>query len=192
MGSGPRGRSCSAIAAPSTSAAPVTWTADSVSPNTTNASATVVSGPLATAIGNAAGVGDTALTVFNIAKWPVLLVVVSLMLAILYYSAPNAKLPAFKWISPGSVLAVVVWIIASALFAFYVSNFGSYDKTYGTLGGAVTFLVWMWITNLAVLFGAELNAELERSREIEEGVPGADRELRLQPRQAPKQTSDTA
>jgi membrane protein len=146
----------------------------------------IVSGPLATAIGNAVGVGGTALTIFNIAKWPVLLIIVSLMLAILYYSAPNAKLPGFTWISPGSVLAVVIWILASAAFAFYVANFGSYDKTYGTLGGAVTFLVWMWITNLAVLFGAELNAELERSRELEAGEPAHD-EIQLEPRQAPKQ-----
>ena len=145
----------------------------------------IVSGPLATAIGNAIGIGDTALTVFNIAKWPVLLVIVSLMLAVLYYTAPNAKLPGFTWISPGSVLAVVVWIVASAAFAFYVANFGSYGKTYGTLGGAVTFLVWMWITNLAVLFGAELNAELERSRELEAGEP-AEHEIQLPPRSAPK------
>ena len=145
----------------------------------------IVSGPLATAIGNAVGIGDTALTVFNIAKWPVLLVIVSLMLAVLYYTAPNAKLPGFTWISPGSVLAVVVWIVASAAFAFYVANFGSYGKTYGTLGGAVTFLVWMWITNLALLFGAELNAELERSRELEAGEP-AEHEIQLPPRSAPK------
>jgi membrane protein len=147
--------------------------------------ALIVSGPLATAIGEAIGLGDTALTVFNIVKWPVLLVIVSLMLAILYYAAPNAKLPGFKWISPGSVLAVVIWILASAAFAFYVANFGSYDKTYGTLGGVVTFLVWMWITNLAVLFGAELNAELERSRELEAGEP-AEEEIQLPHRTAPK------
>ena len=148
--------------------------------------ALIVSGPLATAIGQAIGIGDTALTVFNIVKWPVLLVIVSLMLAILYYASPNAKLPAFKWISPGSVVAVVVWILASAAFAFYVSKFGSYDKTYGTLAGVITFLVWMWITNIAVLFGAELNAELERSREIRAGEPGAEEEIQLPPRTAPK------
>ena len=148
--------------------------------------ALIVSGPLATAIGQAIGIGDTALTVFNIVKWPVLLVIVSLMLAILYYASPNAKLPAFKWISPGSVVAVVVWILASAAFAFYVSKFGSYDKTYGTLGGVITFLVWMWITNIAVLFGAELNAELERSRELEASEP-AEEEIQLPPRQAPKE-----
>ena len=152
--------------------------------------ALIVSGPLATAIGEAVGLGDTALTIFNIVKWPVLLVIVSLMLAVLYYAAPNAKLPGFKWISPGSVLAVVVWILASAAFAFYVSKFGSYDKTYGTLGGVITFLVWMWITNLAVLFGAELNAELERSRELEAGEP-AHEEIQLPPRTAPKRKAKT-
>jgi membrane protein len=146
----------------------------------------IVSGPLATAIGQAVGLGDTAITIFNIAKWPLLLVIVAVMLAILYYTAPNAKLPGFKWISPGSVLAVVVWIVASGLFAFYVANFGSYDKTYGTLAGVVTFLVWMWLTNLAVLFGAELNAELERSRELEAGEP-AHEEIQLPPRRAPKE-----
>jgi membrane protein len=148
--------------------------------------ALIVSGPLATAIGQAIGVGDTAITIFNIAKWPLLLVIVAVMLAILYYTAPNAKLPGFRWISPGSVLAVVVWIIASGLFAFYVAKFGSYDKTYGTLAGVVTFLVWMWITNLAVLFGAELNAELERSRELEAGEP-AHEEIQLPPRREPKE-----
>ena len=114
----------------------------------------LVSGPLAEAVGKALGIGDTAVTAFQYGKWPVLVLVVILILAILYYAAPNAKLPGFKWISPGSVLAVVVWIVASIAFAFYVANFGSYDKTYGTLGGFISFLVWMWITNLAVLFGA--------------------------------------
>jgi membrane protein len=153
--------------------------------------ALVVSGPLAKAIGDAVGLGSTAVMVWNIAKWPVMALAVLVILAILYYAAPNAKLPGFKWISPGSVVALVVWIVASVGFAFYVANFGSYDKTYGTLGGVVTFLVWLWITNIAVLLGAEFNAELERSREIEQGVPGADRELRLQPRSEPKQKSET-
>jgi membrane protein len=148
--------------------------------------ALVVSGPLAEAIGGAVGLSGTAVTIFQIAKWPVLLILVMLMLAVLYYAAPNVKLPGFKWISPGSVVAVIIWIIASALFAFYVANFGSYNKTYGTLGGVITFLVWMWITNLAVLFGAELNAELERSRELEAGEP-AQEEIQLEPRDAPKE-----
>jgi membrane protein len=145
----------------------------------------IVSGPLAEAIGGAVGLGDTAVTAFQYGKWPVLLVIVMVMLAILYYASPNAKLPGFRWISPGSVVAVVVWLLASVAFAFYVANFGSYDKTYGTLGGVVSFLVWMWITNLAVLFGAELNAELERSRELEAGQP-AEEEIQLEPRDAPK------
>ena len=148
--------------------------------------ALIVSGPVAETVGNAIGLGDAAVTAFQWGKWPVLLVVIMVMLAILYYASPNAKLQGFKWISPGSVLAVVVWIIASALFAFYVANFGSYDKTYGTLAGVIVFLVWMWITNIAVLLGAEMNAELERSREIEAGVPGAEDDIQLPLRQEPK------
>ncbi len=144
--------------------------------------ALVVSGPIARAVGEALGVGDTGLTVWNVAKWPVLLVVVLLMIAVLYYTAPNAKLPKFQWVSPGSVLAVLAWILASGLFALYVANFGSYNKTYGTLGGVVTLLIWMWLTNIAVLFGAELNSELERSRELAAGTPGAEEELQLPPR----------
>jgi membrane protein len=148
--------------------------------------ALIVSGPLAGAIGKAIGIGSTAVTVWNIAKWPVMLVVVTVMLAILYYFAPNAKQPKFKWITPGSVVAVVLWVIASALFALYVANFGSYNKTYGALGGVVVFLVWMWIANLAVLFGAELNAEVERGRELAAGVPGADEDIQLPYRRVPK------
>ncbi len=131
----------------------------------------VVSGPLAEAVGSAIGLGDTALTVWNIAKWPVLLVLVALMIAALYYVAPNVEHPRFQFVSPGSVIAVLTWVLASALFAFYVSNFGSYNKTYGALGGVVIFLLWIWITNLAILFGAEVNAEIERAREIEKGLP---------------------
>ena len=113
------------------------------------------------------------------------------MLAILYYASPNAKLAGFKWVSPGSVLAVVVWIIASALFAFYVANFGSYDKTYGALGGVVVMLMWFWLTNLALLLGLELNAELERSRELREGIPRADKEIQLDARSEPKREKTT-
>jgi membrane protein len=148
--------------------------------------ALIVSGPVATAIGNAVGLGGTAVTVWNIAKWPVMLVVVTVMLAILYWSAPNAKPAGFRWITPGSVLAVVVWVVASAGFAFYVANFGSYNKTYGALGGVIVFLVWMWITNVAVLLGAELNAETERGRELEAGIPGAEEAIKAPYRRAPK------
>jgi membrane protein len=154
--------------------------------------ALVVSGPVAKAIGNAVGLGDMAVTVFNIAKWPAMLVVVMVMLAVLYYASPNAKQPGFKWISPGSVLAVVVWIAASALFAFYVATFASYNKTYGALAGVVVFLVWLWLTNLAVLFGAELNAEIERSREIQAGIPGAHDDIQLPYRGVPKGEEERA
>jgi membrane protein len=153
--------------------------------------AIVLTGPIVEAVGSSIGIGDTALTVWDIAKWPVLLGVVILMFSVLYYAAPNVKLPGFKWITPGSAFAVVVWLIASALFAFYVANFGSYDKTYGTLGGVVTVLVWMWITNLALLFGVEINAERERSRELAEDVPRAEREIQLEPRAEPKDKRTT-
>jgi membrane protein len=152
--------------------------------------ALIATGPVAKAIGDAIGLGDTAVTVWNIAKWPVLLVVVMLMLAILYWPAPNAKQAGFRWVSPGAVLAVVVWIVASAAFAFYVANFGSYNKTYGALAGVIVFLVWMWITNLAVLLGAELNAETERGRELEAGVPGAEEDIQAPYRRAPKHEED--
>jgi membrane protein len=154
--------------------------------------ALVVTGPLASAVGDAVGVGSTAVTIWDIAKWPVLIVVVLGMFGFLYHVSPNVRLPKFKWVTPGSVLALVTWVVASALFAFYVANFGSYNKTYGTLAGAVVFLVWLWITNIALLLGAELNAELERSREIEAGVPGAEREIQLEPRSAPKDHDDDA
>ncbi len=114
-----------------------------------------------------------------------MLLVVLVMLAVVYYAAPNARLPRFRLITPGSLLAVFVWLLASAGFALYVANFGSYDKTYGALGGVITFLVWLWLTNVAVLLGQELNAEIERSRELAAGTPGAEQELQLPARQKP-------
>ena len=131
----------------------------------------VLSGGVAEQVGKLLGLDSTVVDVWNIAKWPVLLVLVSLMFAILYYAAPNVKHPKFQWVSPGGVVAVVLWLLASAAFAFYVANFGSYNKTYGSLGGVIVFLTWLWISNIAVLFGAELNAELERGRQIEGGHP---------------------
>jgi membrane protein len=148
--------------------------------------AVVLTGPLADAVGSAVGLGSTAVTAWDIGKWPVLLAVVVVMIALLYYASPNAKLGGVKSILPGAVLAVVIWLVASAGFAFYVANFGSYDKTYGTLGGVVVFLVWVWLTNVAILLGAELNAERERSRQLEAGAPGAERELQLDERSEPK------
>jgi membrane protein len=148
--------------------------------------AVALTGPIAGAVGSAIGVGSAAVTVWSIAKWPVLFAIVVLMFAVLYYSAPNAKLRGLKSIVPGAALAIVVWLVASAAFAFYVANFGSYNKTYGTLGGIVAFLVWLWITNVVILLGAELNAERERSRQIAEGVPEAERELQLDERSEPR------
>jgi len=137
------------------------------------------------------GGGGTAGRIWNIAKWPVLLIVVIVMFAVLFYAASNVKLAGFKWVTPGALFALVVWLIASAAFAFYVANFGSYNKTYGTLGGLVAFLVWMWITNSALLLGMELNAERERTRELKAGVPGAERELQLDARSEPKSQKTT-
>ena len=131
----------------------------------------VVTGPAAQAVGDAIGVGSTIVTVWNIAKWPVLLVIVVLIVALLYYATPNVKQPKFRWISAGAIVAIVVWLVASAAFGFYVANFSSYDKTYGSLAGVIAFLLWLWITNLALLFGAELDAELERGRELQAGLP---------------------
>jgi membrane protein len=148
--------------------------------------ALVLTGPLASKVGSAVGIGSSAVTVWNIAKWPVLLIVVSFMIALLYYASPNAKLRSLRSIVPGAFLAVVLWLVASAAFAFYVANFGSYNKTYGTLGGIIIFLVWMWITNVAILLGAEINAERERSRQLRDGTPGAEREIQLDERSEPK------
>jgi membrane protein len=147
--------------------------------------ALVLTGPLVDAIAEPLGIGDAAVTAWTIAKWPGLVLVVVAMIAVLYYIAPNVKQPGFRWVTPGSAVALVLWVLASIGFAFYVANFGSYDETYGTLGGVITFLVWIWISNVAVLLGAELNAELERSRELGAGVPEAAREIQLAPREQP-------
>jgi membrane protein len=146
----------------------------------------VLTGPIAGAVGSAVGLSDAAVTVWNIAKWPVMFAVVVCMMTLLYYASPNAKLGGIKTIIPGAALAIVVWLVASVAFAFYVANFGSYNKTYGALGGVICFLVWLWITNVAILLGAELNAERERSTQIENDVPGAERELQLEERSEPK------
>lgn len=146
----------------------------------------VVTGPLAGAVSDAVGVGDGAVTVWEIAKWPVLLAIVMGMFAALYYVAPNVRRPRYRLISPGGALAVVVWVIGSAGFAFYVANFGSYNATYGALGGVITFLVWLWLSNVALLLGAELDAELERERELDAGVPAAAERIQLPPREPAK------
>jgi membrane protein len=138
----------------------------------------IVSGPLADSIGNVIGLGSQAVTAWNIAKWPVIVLFVVMIVAILYYATPNVKQPRFRWISVGAFVAILIWVLASVAFAFYVASFGSYDKTYGSLAGAVVGLLWLWITNVALLFGAELDSELERGRELQAGI-AAEEELQL-------------
>lgn len=138
----------------------------------------IVSGPLADSIGGVIGLGSQAVMVWNIAKWPVILLFVVLVVALLYYATPNVRQPRFRWLSLGAFVAIVIWVVASVAFAFYVSTFGSYNKTYGSLAGAIVGLLWLWITNVALLFGAELDSELERGRELQAGV-AAEQELQL-------------
>jgi membrane protein len=145
----------------------------------------VVSGPVAEAIGNAIGLGGVALTIWNIAKWPVLAALVVLVIAILYYATPNVQQPKFRWMSMGALIAIVVALVASLAFGFYVSNFGSYNETYGSLAGVIVFLLWIWIMNNALLFGAEFDSEVERARELQAGMPAEDT-LQLPPRDTAK------
>jgi membrane protein len=145
----------------------------------------VFTGGLARQVGTALGVGDTFLTVWSYAKWPVLVLLITVMIAILYWATPNAKLRGFRWITPGSLLALLIWMVASAGFALYVANFASYNKTYGALAGVIIFLVWLWITNLAILLGLEFDAELARQRAVAGGHPGEE-EPYVQPRDTRK------
>ncbi|MEO7422597.1 MAG: YihY/virulence factor BrkB family protein, partial [Ornithinibacter sp.] len=143
----------------------------------------VVSGPIAEEVGNLIGVGQQTADVWNIVKWPVILLIVMAMVAVLYYVTPNVKQPSFRWVSVGSVIAILLWVLASVGFGFYVGNFANYNKTYGTFGGIIVFLLWIWITNLALLFGAEVDSELERGRQLQAGIK-AERSIQLPPRDA--------
>ena len=136
-----------------------------------SASAIVFTGRLAVQIGRALGMSDERVRLFELMKWPLLVLVFALLMALLYWSAPNAQQGGFRWITPGSVLATLVWLLVSGGFAFYLSRFDSFDRTYGALGGVVIFLVWIWLTNVAVLLGAEFDAELARARAIAAGLP---------------------
>jgi membrane protein len=141
----------------------------------------VLTGQLADRVGHLIGLGSTGVVVWNIAKWPVLAVLVTLAIALLYWAAPNVRQLGFRWLTPGSLLTIVVWVLASLGFAFYVANFASYNKVYGSLAAVIVFLVWLWISNLAVLLGAEFDAELARGRQIEKGAP-PEEEPFLEPR----------
>ncbi|MBC7631920.1 YihY/virulence factor BrkB family protein [Aeromicrobium sp.] len=145
----------------------------------------VVTGPVAKAVGDAIGFGSTAVTVWDIAKWPVLLVIVVVIVAVLHWATPNVQQPKFRWISVGATVAILTWILSSAAFGLYVATFANYDKTYGALGGVIVFLLWLWITNVALLFGAELDAELERGRQLQAGI-AAEETIQLPPRDTRK------
>src|SRR3954462_3745362 len=147
--------------------------------------ALVLSGPIVGALGSSLGLSDMALTVWRYAKWPAMIVLVLVIFGALYYTSPNARVTGFRWVTGGAIVALLVWIAASIALALYVANFGSYNKTYGTRGGVVVFLLWLWITNMAILLGAEFNAETERARQIETNVPGAERNLQLEEREPP-------
>lgn len=134
----------------------------------------LVSGPLAQSFGDVIGLGDVAVTVLSIVQWPILLVIAIIVVAVLYYWSPNVRQPKFTWVSGGSILALLIWIIASVGFGFYVGNFSNYNATYGSLGGVIVFLLWIWITNNALLFGAEFDAEIERGRELQAGIRAED------------------
>ena len=144
--------------------------------------AVVVTGPVAEEVGNVVGAGEVAVSAWDIAKWPVIAVVVAMMFAFLFWAAPNVHQPKIRWITPGGMLAVLVWLAASGLFALYVANFSSYNATYGSLASVIVFLVWLWLTNIAILLGAELNAEVERGRELQAGIPIEDT-IALPPRE---------
>lgn len=152
--------------------------------------ALVVTGPVAQAVGDMINLGDAAVTAWNIAKWPVMALIIITIFSILYYATPNVRQPKFRWFTVGGIVALVLWIIASVAFGFYVSQFGSYNKTYGSLAAVIVFLVWLWISNVAVLFGAEFDAELERGRELQAGFHEAERTIQLPPRDTKKIKSD--
>jgi membrane protein len=141
----------------------------------------VLTGPVAEAVGNAVGLGGAFLTTWNILKWPVMVVLVVAAIAILYYTTPNVKQPTFRWMSMGSFIALVIFILASLGFGFYVANFGSYNKTYGAIGGVIVMLLWLWILNMSLLFGAEFDAEMERGRQLQAGIE-AEETIQLPPR----------
>ena len=141
----------------------------------------VVSGPVAAAVGDILGLGSTAVLIWNVCKWPLLVGIVMVVIALLYYITPNVRQPRFRWLSPGALVAILTWFVGSALFGLYVANFSSYDAVYGSLAGVIVFLVWLWVSNSALLLGAELDAEIERARELQAGI-GAEREVQLPPR----------
>jgi len=145
----------------------------------------VLSGPVSEAVGGLIGLGGAFLTVWNIVKWPVMVILIIAIIAVLYYATPNVKQPKFRWMSMGSAIALVVFLVASLAFGFYVGNFGNYNKTYGALGSVIIMLLWLWILNMSLLFGAEFDAEVERARELQAGIK-AEETIQLPPRDTKK------
>ena len=141
----------------------------------------VLSGPVARGLGNAVGLGPEALMAWNVAKWPLLVLVAVLMVAVLYYFTPNVRRRRFRFMSLGAFGALLLLGLATAGFSFYVANFANYNKTYGSIGGVIVLLLWIWIGNISLLLGAEFDAELERARELRAGIVAEDR-LQLPPR----------
>lgn len=150
------------------------------------AGALLISGPVTEAVGNALGIEQTLVTVWEIGKWPVLILIIAALLTMLYWIAPNVQQPRFRWLTVGGVFALVVWLIGSIAFGFYVANFGSYDATYGSLGAVIAFLVWLYVANCAVMLGVEVNAELQRGRQLQAGRTDVDSPL------PPKRPADEA
>jgi len=136
----------------------------------------VLTGPIAEELGGIVGLGQEAVDVWTYVKWPFLALAVMTLVAVLYWASPNVRHPGWRWVTPGSVLAVVLWVLASIGFTAYVNNFGTFNATYGSIGSILIFLIWLWITNIAILLGAVLNAELERTRAIQAGLEPPDRE----------------
>jgi membrane protein len=151
----------------------------------------VVTGPFAEELGETLGLGDTTVTVWGIVKWPIMLLVVVFLVAVLYHATPNVQQPKFRWISVGAGFAIFVWVLASLAFGLYVANFGSYNKTYGSLAGVIILLLWVWLTNLALLLGAEVDAELERARQLQAGIE-AEESLQLPPRDTRRSEKEAA
>ncbi|RVX42838.1 membrane protein [Nonomuraea polychroma] len=147
--------------------------------------AVTLTGDLAHAVGDALGLGDAVVATWNVVKWPLMVLVAAGLIMLMYWAAPNVRQPGMRWITPGSVLAVVLWVVVSGGFALYVASFGNYSRTYGALAAVVVFLIWLWLSNMALLFGAELDAELIRERRIAAGQP-AGQEPYAVPRDPPE------
>ncbi|PRX70444.1 membrane protein [Nonomuraea fuscirosea] len=152
---------------------------------TVGAVAVTLTGELAAVAGEALGLDDAIVTVWNVLKWPVLALAAAGLIMVLYWAAPNVRQPGMRWITPGGLLAVVLWLVVSGGFALYVARFSSYDRTYGALAAVVVFLIWLWLSNMALLLGAELDAELVRARRVAAGQP-VEREPYAVPRDPPK------